>query len=49
MTYEQLNKIAIKIVNLMAENKVSISEVDYILKSAKHIAEMETKVKKIER
>lgn len=48
MKLEELDKIAIEIVNLLAEKKVSICDVDYIFNTSKKIAESETKVKKIE-
>jgi len=48
MKLEKLDKIAVEIVNLLAEKEVSISDVDYIFDMAKKIVILETKVKKIE-
>lgn len=48
MTLEQLDKIAVEIVNLLAEKEVFITDIDYIFNTAKNIVSLETKVKKIE-
>lgn len=48
MTYEKLDKIAIEIVNLLAEKELSIADIDHVFSSAIQIIQTETKVKKIE-
>ena len=48
MKFEELDKIAIEIVNLLAERKVAIADIDYVFNTAKNIVNLETKVKKIE-
>lgn len=48
MTNEQLDQIAVEVVNFLAEKKVSVGEVERVFKSAEYIIQLETKVKKIE-
>lgn len=48
MNYEELEKLAIKVVNLLAENNVIIADVNRVFKLAEDIIQLETKVKKIE-
>jgi len=47
-TIQELENIAIEILNLLAEKEVPIGEVDKVFEVADSIMKLETKVKKIE-
>lgn len=47
-TYQQKIKIAIKIINLLSDEEVSIYDIDSIFDESKRIIMLETKIKKIE-
>lgn len=47
-THEELDKIAIKIINLLADEKVSVNEVIYILEIIPKILKQEIKIKRID-
>lgn len=47
-TYEQLDEIAIKIINLLADNKVCIRDIDCLFDKVHRIICLETEVKRID-
>lgn len=48
MNYQDLQNIAIDVINILAEKKISIAYLDVIFDEVKAIAMKETKIKKIE-
>lgn len=47
-TYQQKIEIAMKIINLLSDEEVSIYDIDSIFDESKRIIMLETKIKKIE-
>lgn len=47
-TQQELDDISVEIVNLLADKKVSVGEVDYIFNSVNNIISFETKIKRID-
>lgn len=47
-TRQELDDISVEIVNLLADKKVSVGEVDYIFDSVNNIISFETKIKRID-
>lgn len=47
-TRQELDDISVEIVNLLADKKVSVGEVDYIFNSVNSIISFETKIKRID-
>ena len=47
-TQQELEDISVEIVNLLADKKVSVGEVDYIFNSVNNIISFETKIKRID-